>query len=227
MEYKNVYEKIMVAREKFTQANIKKSGRNTFQNFNYFELEDIVPAALKICNELNLYTQVTIADTRAIMNVLDLDNTDTGIVEFSIAIPEFKAESNFNNTIQNVGKMETYYRRYLYLLFLDITEADSIDSAKPKPSKPMNKSKPVNKSKPSKPVNKPVNKTNDKKVLSDKQITDLKNKDKILKKAIENLEFMDPDVTKEMINKELIKLLSEKEISLDEQVRFKKLVTNY
>ena len=58
MTKKNIYGKIMEARLMFLQSNPKKSGRNDFQKFNYYELDDIVPTATRICNELGIYTEV-------------------------------------------------------------------------------------------------------------------------------------------------------------------------
>ena len=65
---------------------------------------------------------------------------------------------NLNNLLQDTGRTETYLRRYLYLLFLDIAQNDEVDasnnagggSKKPAPaqkkpvSKPRNKPMPMN-----------------------------------------------------------------------------------
>lgn len=248
----NVYEKILQARTKFAKENIKKSGRNKFQNFDYYELNDIVPPALKICEELKLYTHVSITKENAIMNVIDLEN-DGGVAEFSIALPEFPISTNFNNAIQDVGKMETYLRRYLYLLFLDIVEPDLTDSAntekinesekpvankkqfkpsnnvkKPSNNRPVNNvKKPIN-NKPvnNKPVNSPIKPEKVEDVLSDKKLQEIK-QNILIKNCIENIEVLDPDITKQKIINEIDNLLQKGEITENEKNHAKRFVQNF
>lgn len=126
-EKMNIFEKIMKARLEFLNSNPTKRGYNKFQNFKYFELEDIVPVATKICNELGLYTQINITEGKAVMTVVDMSKWQHQ-VEFKIDAPMVR-ENDFNKMLQDVGRSETYLRRYLYLLFLDISENDTIDAA--------------------------------------------------------------------------------------------------
>lgn len=126
-ENKNIFEKIMSARLKFLNSNPKKSGYNKFQNFKYFELVDIVPIATKICCELGLYTHIFFEEETAIMLVINVENPKEK-VEYRIPAPTVR-EDKFNSMLQDTGRAETYLRRYLYMLFLDITENDSVDAA--------------------------------------------------------------------------------------------------
>ena len=50
----NVWAKLLKARQMFLEASVKKSGINRHLEFKYFELEDIVPTATSIGNELGL-----------------------------------------------------------------------------------------------------------------------------------------------------------------------------
>lgn len=135
-EKMNIFEKIMTARLQFLKSNPTKSGYNKFQNFKYFELEDIVPVAIKICNDLGLYTQINITEGKAVMTVVNMENVQEQL-EFKIDAPMVR-ENDFNKMLQDVGRSETYLRRYLYLLFLDITENDTVDGAdQNQTSKPM------------------------------------------------------------------------------------------
>lgn len=155
----NIYEKIIKARALFLEANVKKTGENKFQKFNYFELEDIVPPIVKICNELKILPLIEFKPDSAILKVIDVENPDDYIV-FCSPIPEVKGD-NLNKVVQDIGKIQTYLRRYLYLQFMDIVENDAVDatdtgdkpkttpkskgkgkSAAPKPAKSKNKSKP-------------------------------------------------------------------------------------
>lgn len=150
----NIYEKIMSARLQFLQSNPQKSGYNKFQNFKYFELMDIVPVATKICCNLGLYTHINIGDGVANMTVLNTENTDEK-VEYVLTAPQVQ-QDKFNNMLQDVGRCETYIRRYLYMLFLDITENDTVDGADQKSVtfKPANKVRQRKSREPFKPANK-------------------------------------------------------------------------
>lgn len=144
----NIYEKILKAREKFLQEKIKKSGKNKFQNFEYFELGDIVPPIIKICSELKLLPIFNLTRNEATLKVVDVENPEETIT-FTSLIPELGTE-NVNMAIQNIGKIQTYQRRYLYMQFLDIVEQDTVDA-----SKPANTKKSVPKPAPKKPSKAP------------------------------------------------------------------------
>ncbi|WP_069592646.1 ERF family protein [Methanosphaera sp. WGK6] len=128
----HLLKKIMQARKMFKDKGIKKSGYNQFQKFSYYELKDIIPEAIEICLELNIATQFTYEYNRYVLRVYDLDNLEE--IEFSMPGKELPNEGNVNNQLQNIGKVQTYTRRYLYMQFLDITENDVVDASKPKKS---------------------------------------------------------------------------------------------
>ena len=126
----NIYSKIMMARLQFLESNPQKSGRNEFQKFNYYELDDIVPTATRICNELGLYTEIDMgANTYgyATLTVVNIDNVDEKCY-FRLKMPAINND-NLNNALQDTGRSETYLRRYLYLLFLDIAQNDEVDAS--------------------------------------------------------------------------------------------------
>ena len=134
----NVYTKIMKVRKEFSETTVKKSGKNEFQNFSYLELSDFVPIAIKLCEENGLYTHINIGTITnkeyATMTVVNVDNAEEKVV-YSLELPCISKEGAFNNKIQDIGKMETYIRRYLYMLFLDIAVADSVDSEDNRPKR--------------------------------------------------------------------------------------------
>lgn len=139
MTKKNIYGKIMEARLMFLQSNPQKSGRNDFQKFNYYELDDIVPTATRICSELGIYTEVDMGSQFygfATMTAINVDEPNEK-VHFRLKMPEI-SNANINNALQDTGRLETYLRRYLYMLFLDIAQNDEVDaidnSKKPKAS---------------------------------------------------------------------------------------------
>ncbi len=138
----NIYQKINLVRKEFKDSDIKKSGENTFQNFKYFELSDIVPIAIDLCNKYNLYTHIDIGTPLypdfATLYVRDIDNPKYQVL-FRLKLPSINEDGAFNSKIQDTGKMETYVRRYLYMLFLDIAIPDEVDGVDNRPKKSKSK----------------------------------------------------------------------------------------
>ena len=122
----NVYQKLLKARAMFLAANPNKSGKNMHLSFKYFELDDIVPIATKIFEEVGLISLVTFEDDKAKMFIVDVDKSDDGI-SFSTPMVQL-SENKGTNAVQAFGATMTYYRRYLYMIALDICEPDGIDA---------------------------------------------------------------------------------------------------
>lgn len=72
----NVYQKLLTARAKFLEANVEKTGKNMHLSFKYFELEDIVPTAIRIFNEVGLIPVVNFTADVATMNIINTDNPE-------------------------------------------------------------------------------------------------------------------------------------------------------
>lgn len=121
-----VTQKLAEARIRFLEGGVQKSGVNLHAEFKYFELEDIVPAAMKIFNDLRLLFLVTFQNDVAFGQLFDLDSD--GVVTVSFPMRSIAEPAKFRmNEVQAAGAEITYYRRYLYMLILDIVEADKID----------------------------------------------------------------------------------------------------
>lgn len=126
----NVYGKLLEARKRFLDAGVKKSGKNTYAEFKYFTLDDIIPAKQEIFKDLGLADIITFEGEEAILFLHDVDNPGEFIV-FKSQLDE--DESLIKNPIQKVGAIQTYIRRYLYMLALDIIESDGIEAVTDKP----------------------------------------------------------------------------------------------
>ena len=122
----NVYQKLAQARAMFLAAGIEKSGKNIHLAFKYFELDAIVPIATKIFNEIGIISIVNITESTAAMEIVNTDSPEDRIL-FSTPIVML-AENKGTNAVQAFGATMTYYRRYLYMIALDICEPDEIDS---------------------------------------------------------------------------------------------------
>ena len=130
----NVYSKLLTARAKFLTSNPTKSGKNMHLAFKYFELDDIVPIATKIFQEVGLVSLVSFDADKAMMSIHDTDNPDDSVV---VTAPLVQlGENKGTNAVQAFGSTVTYYRRYLYMIALDICEADEIDGGMKVPTAP-------------------------------------------------------------------------------------------
>lgn len=128
----NVYQKLIQARLTFMEGGVEKTGKNMFMSFMYFELEDIVPRATKIFNDIGLLPVVKFEDGQAKMDIINTDNPDE-VVTFTAPFDKIEPIISNNkgtkatNSMQALGASITYMRRYLYMIALDICEADEID----------------------------------------------------------------------------------------------------
>lgn len=127
----NVYEKLLEARKAFLGSGVKKSGKNLYAEFKYFTLEDIIPVKQAIFEKLGLVDHISFGTEVATLILVNVDNPEETIEFMS---PLAKDESLIKNPIQKLGAVETYVRRYLYMLMLDIVEADAIEDLTDKPA---------------------------------------------------------------------------------------------
>ena len=134
----NVYGKLIEARKRFLESKIKKSGKNTYAEFKYFTLDDIIPIKQAIFSELGLADVISFNDIGATLTLINVENPSE-FIEFTSQLD--KDESLIKNPIQKVGAIQTYVRRYLYMLMLDIIESDGIEATTGKPGKDTDKNK--------------------------------------------------------------------------------------
>ena len=127
MENKNIFDLLQNVRVELAEANLTKSGKNKFQNFDYFELKDFVPTATKLFAKYNLTPifNIEVGQDGVEYAVLDIIKGDSANEKIRFKTPT--AEPSGNNPIQQLGAKITYLRRYLYLIALDIVENDQVD----------------------------------------------------------------------------------------------------
>jgi hypothetical protein len=143
----SVHKKLMAARVQLQSIKLKKSGQNKFAGYSYFELGDFLPEIQNIFNNLGLCGVVSYDRDVASLTITDVDD---GTV---IVITSPMAEANLKGThpIQNLGAVETYQRRYLWMTAMEIVEHDILDASEPVKEQP--KPAPVQAEKaPQKPV---------------------------------------------------------------------------
>ena len=132
MEKKNIYTKLMEVRVAFHKLELKKSGLNKFAGFKYYELGDFLVPATKLLQEANLCPMISFNNDLATMTLINGDNPTEQITFTS---PMRDLELKGTNAVQNLGGVQTYLTRYLYIQLLNIVEADVFDATSGKDDK--------------------------------------------------------------------------------------------
>jgi len=122
----NVYQRLNEAREKFHALKLEKTGHNKFAGYNYFELGDFLIPALRVFKEAGLCAIVSFEKDYASMAIVDVEKPDG--VGFRITSPMGSAALKGCHEVQNIGAVETYQRRYLWVAALEIVEHDALDA---------------------------------------------------------------------------------------------------
>jgi len=121
----NVFQKLLLARCKFQEQNVKKSGKNAY--YEYFELDDIIPVCNLICAEVKAVCVVLFNKEDAELNFIDCENPENFI---RFKTPMSTADLKNCHAVQNLGAVQTYLKRYLYMHCFEIAEHDGLDGIK-------------------------------------------------------------------------------------------------
>lgn len=121
----NVYQRLNMAREKFHALKLEKTGHNKFAGYYYFELGDFLIPALKVFNECGLCATVSFDADKACMTIRNAEKPDEYTTIYS---PMGSAALKGCHEVQNIGAVETYQRRYLWVAALEIVEHDALDA---------------------------------------------------------------------------------------------------
>ena len=119
-----VCKKLITARNMLRKLELRKSGHNKFAGYQYFELGDFLPHVQAIFEHVGLCDVITFTETVATMTVYDIE--DGSSVVFTS--PMGSAQLKGCHEVQNIGAVETYQRRYLYVSALAIVEHDALDA---------------------------------------------------------------------------------------------------
>jgi hypothetical protein len=121
----NIYGKLQDARVKFQNTKIKKSGLNKFAGYDYLELGDFLPSINQIMKEEGLCSFINFTQDSA---VLTLVNTEKPDEQIQFTSPMSTATLKGCHDVQNLGAVQTYLRRYLYINAFEIVEHDALDA---------------------------------------------------------------------------------------------------
>jgi len=122
-----VHKKLMDARIQLQAAPLKKSGHNKFAGYSYFELGDFLPTINQIFARVGLCGVVSFDKELASLTITDTDDGS----QINLTSPMADANLKGCHPIQNLGAVETYTRRYLWVSAMEIVEHDALDSSAP------------------------------------------------------------------------------------------------
>ena len=153
----NIYEKLQFCRVELQKMGLKKSGKNKFAGYSYYELQDFLPIINEMFEKQKLCAVVSYEDY-ARLTIIDAEKPEDKIVFSSPMITSQQVqkitgttkkgepqqtdittigytETSGNLSIQSLGAVETYQRRYLYMAALEIVECDAIEGIQIEPDK--------------------------------------------------------------------------------------------
>lgn len=121
----NIYSKLAKVCLELQEKNIKKSGRNKFVGYSYYELSDILPSINELMVEHKLC--MIIGFTKE-LGTLTLINSDDPEQKIENTVPMGDVQLKGAHIAQNYGASQTYARRYLILSTFNICESDMFDA---------------------------------------------------------------------------------------------------
>lgn len=138
MNTKSLNESIISIRVELQNAKLKKSGKNKYAGFDYFELADFLPKLNELMLKERVNDRFYIKDGYAVLELQKFGETNTYTMPFVLFDTPVNKKYNKDldeyfdvksmQDIQYLGALNTYYKRYLYLNAFGITDGDVIDS---------------------------------------------------------------------------------------------------
>ena len=126
---KNIYAKLAEARKAFHKLDLKKTGYNTFQKTKYFELGDFLIPGMDCMRDAGLVPIVSFTAALATMEIRTIDGEPGEYI--MIGSPMAEANLKGCHPIQNMGAVESYQIRYLWIAALQVVEHDAIENDGP------------------------------------------------------------------------------------------------
>jgi hypothetical protein len=119
-----IYQKLNDARGQFHGLKLTKSGENEYAKYKYFELGDFLLPGMQAFSEHGLCAFVSFTADTASMRIVAIEDGS----EITITSPMGSAALKGCHEVQNIGAVETYQRRYLWVAALEIVEHDALDA---------------------------------------------------------------------------------------------------
>ena len=121
----NIYNKMQKARCEFQEKPLKKSGHNKFAGYRYFELADFLPTINCLLEKYNFCSNISFDNEIATLTIINSENTDE---KLTFTSPMSEAQLKGCHSVQNLGAVQTYLRRYLWVNAFEIVEQDGLEA---------------------------------------------------------------------------------------------------
>ena len=126
---RNLNESIIKIRVDLQNSKLKKSGKNKFAGFDYFELADFLPRLNELMLEEGINDNFRITNDLATLTLIKGEERQEYTMPFVMfTTPLNKSGQPSMQDIQYLGALNTYYKRYLYLNAFGVTDGEVIDS---------------------------------------------------------------------------------------------------
>ncbi len=126
----SVFAKLQQARIKLQNSGIKKTGYNKFAGWSYYELGDFLPQTQVIFADLGLCGVVSFGLELATLRIYEIEpKKDEPFSWLEITSPMGSAALKGVHEVQNIGAVETYQRRYLWMAAMELCEGDVLDTS--------------------------------------------------------------------------------------------------
>ena len=141
---KELLKKLAAAKAEIKSTKLKKEGKNTYSNYEYFTPSQIEFLVATACHNNNLLTSFDLIrndlGVYGRLTIYDLESGEKLTTEMASAIPEIKA----TNIAQQLGGCVTYTERYLKMSLFGITD-NQLDFDTTENTKKQNEPKPATK----------------------------------------------------------------------------------
>ena len=122
----SIYERLQNCRLFMQEEGIKKLGKNTFAQYDYYKLADLNTVMNKGLQKFRLCTHVQVTEQIAMLTIINVDKPSE---EMLFTMPTVDAEMTKVTRIQNWGSTVSYLTRYLVLQAFQIGECEvDVDS---------------------------------------------------------------------------------------------------
>jgi ERF superfamily len=119
----SVHKKLMQVRVELAHLSPQRTGHNKFAGYKYFELSDFIPPAMELFLKHGLCGYISYSSEEAILSITDVEDGTIIVIRSPMATAQLKG----NHDIQNLGAVQSYQRRYLWIAALELCETDPVE----------------------------------------------------------------------------------------------------
>lgn len=119
----SVHKKLMQVRVDLARLGPQRTGHNKFANYKYFELGDFIPQTMELFLKHGLCGYISYTSEEATLCITDAEDGTVIVIRSPMATAQLKG----NHDIQNLGAVQSYQRRYLWIAALELCETDPVE----------------------------------------------------------------------------------------------------